>query len=48
MSSHFVLDIRARLCGAQIVACEAARRLAVETHDAEHALEDEAVKARGR
>ncbi|ODT85611.1 MAG: hypothetical protein ABS78_19655 [Phenylobacterium sp. SCN 70-31] len=27
--------------GAQIVACDAARRLAVETHDAEHALEDE-------
>jgi hypothetical protein len=34
--------------GAQIVACDAARRLAVETHDAEHALEDEAMKARGR
>jgi hypothetical protein len=28
--------------GAQIVACDAARRLAVETHDAEHALEEEA------
>lgn len=31
--------------GAQIVACDAARRLAVETLDAEHALEDEARKA---
>lgn len=28
--------------GAAIVACDAARRLAVETLDAEHALEDEA------
>jgi hypothetical protein len=31
--------------GAQIVACDAARRLAVESHEAEHALEDEALKA---
>lgn len=28
--------------GAQIVACDAARRLAVETHNAEHVLEEEA------
>jgi len=28
--------------GAAIVACDAARRLAVETHEAEHELEDEA------
>ena len=28
--------------GAQLAACDAARRLAVQTHDAEHALEDEA------
>lgn len=32
--------------GAQIVACDAARRLAVETLDAEHALEEEARKRR--
>jgi len=31
--------------GAQIVACDAARRLAVETHSAEHELE---AKASGR
>lgn len=30
--------------GAQLVACDAARRLAVQTHDAEHALEDTALK----
>lgn len=34
--------------GAQIVACDAARRLAVDTHDAEHGLEEEALKARRR
>jgi hypothetical protein len=28
--------------GAQILTCDAARRLAADTHDAEHALEDEA------
>jgi hypothetical protein len=28
--------------GAQLVACDGARRLAVETHEAEHALEHEA------
>jgi hypothetical protein len=32
--------------GAQVVACDAARRLAVETLDAEHALEEEARKRR--
>lgn len=32
--------------GAAIVACDAARRLAVETLDAEHALEDEARRTR--
>jgi hypothetical protein len=32
--------------GAQIVACDAARRLAVESHEAEHALEDQALEAR--
>lgn len=32
--------------GAQIVACDAARRLAVETLDAEHALEEDARKRR--
>lgn len=31
--------------GVQIAACDAARRLAVETHDAEHALEAEARRA---
>ncbi len=34
--------------GAQIVACDAARRLAVETHEAEHALEAEARSGRRR
>ena len=34
--------------GAQIAACDAARRLAVDTHDAEHGLEDEARKPRRR
>ena len=34
--------------GAQIVACDAARRLAVETHEAEHVLEDEARSGRPR
>lgn len=32
--------------GAQVAACDAARRLAVETHDAEHGLEDEARSAK--
>jgi hypothetical protein len=34
--------------GAQIVACDAARRLAVQTHAAEHALEAEADHKWGR
>jgi hypothetical protein len=36
------LEIGYAARGAEIVACDAARRLAVETHDGEHALEDEA------
>ena len=32
--------------GAQIVACDAARRLAVETHEAEHELEARASRGR--
>ena len=32
--------------GAQIVACDSARRLAVDTLDAEHALEEEARRRR--
>jgi hypothetical protein len=32
--------------GAQIVACDAARRLAVDTHQAEHALEVTAPRRR--
>lgn len=34
------LEIGYATRGAQIVACDAARRLAVETHAAEHRLED--------
>ena len=37
------LEIGYATRGAHVAACDAARRLAVETHDAEHALE-----ARGR
>jgi hypothetical protein len=33
------LEIGYATRGAQIVACDAARRLAVQTHEAEHALE---------
>jgi hypothetical protein len=36
------LEIGYATRGAQIAACDAARRLAVQTHDAEHALEEEA------
>ena len=32
--------------GLQILACDGARRLAVETHAHEHRLEEEALKAR--
>ena len=35
------LEIGYATRAAQVVACDAARRLAVETHDAEHALEAE-------
>lgn len=38
------LEIGYAARGAQIVACDAARKLAVETLDAEHALEDQAGK----
>ena len=38
------LEIGYATRGSQILACDAARRLAVDTHDAEHALEDEALK----
>lgn len=34
--------------GAQLAACDAARRLAVQTHEAEHALEEEARSTRSR
>ncbi|HVI33796.1 hypothetical protein [Phenylobacterium sp.] len=34
------LEIGYATRGAQLVACDAARRLAVQTHAAEHALED--------
>lgn len=40
------LEIGYAIRGAQLVACDAARRLAVETHAAEHALED--ASRRGR
>jgi hypothetical protein len=39
------LEIGYATRGAQLVACDAARRLAVQTHDAEHALEDAAAAA---
>ena len=32
--------------GAQLVACDAARKLAVDTHAAEHALEDRSLRGR--
>ncbi|MDB5437506.1 MAG: hypothetical protein JWR47_3763 [Phenylobacterium sp.] len=41
------LEIGYATRGAQIVACDAARTLAVQTHEAEHALEDQ-VTAKGR
>lgn len=40
------LEIGYTTRGAQILACEAARRLAVETHAAEHALESRALGRR--
>lgn len=39
------LEIGYATRGAQLVACDAARRLAVQTHEAEHALEDAALGA---
>lgn len=42
--THADLEIGYATRGAQIVACDAARRLAVQTHDAEHALEDAAAR----
>lgn len=42
------LEIGYATRGAQIVACDAARRLAVETHAAEHDLEDQAAQFRRR
>lgn len=42
------LEIGYATRGAALVACDAARRLAVETHDAEHLLEAEAIKPRAR
>jgi hypothetical protein len=44
--SLFVLDLCARLCGAQLAACDAARELAVRTHADEHELEARALGAR--
>lgn len=41
------LEIGYATRGAQVVACDAARALAVQTHGAEHALEDQ-VTAKGR
>jgi hypothetical protein len=42
------LEIGYATRGAQLVACDAARRLAVQTHEAEHALEGRAAKHRAR
>lgn len=39
-ASQADLEIGFATRGAQIAACDAARRLAVQTHEAEHALED--------
>jgi hypothetical protein len=41
------LEIGYATRGAQVVACDAARALAVQTHAAEHALEDQ-VSPKGR
>ncbi len=40
------LEIGYATRGAQVVACDAARALAVQTHESEHALEDQ-ITARG-
>jgi hypothetical protein len=39
------LEIGYATRGAQVVACDAARALAVQTHAAEHGLEDQVTKA---
>lgn len=44
MPTHADLEIGYATRGAQLVACDGARRLAVQTHEAEHALEDAAAK----
>src|ERR1700744_2293009 len=41
------LEIGYATRGAQLVACDAARALAVQTHAAEHALEDQVTTKRG-
>jgi hypothetical protein len=40
------LEIGYATRGAQLVACDAARRLAVQTHEAEHGLEGRAAKTK--
>jgi len=45
-STNADLEIGYATRGAQIVACDAARALAVQTHEAEHALEDQ-ITAKG-
>jgi hypothetical protein len=42
MPTEADLEIGYATRGAQLVACDAARRLAVQTHEAEHALEGRA------
>jgi hypothetical protein len=42
------LEVGFAIRGAQIVECNAARRLAVETHDAEHRLEAKQAQARAQ
>lgn len=41
------LEIGYATRGAQLAACDVARELAVQTHQAEHALEDELIRAGG-
>jgi hypothetical protein len=47
MPSQSDLEIGYATRGAQVVACDAARALAVQTHTAEHALEDQ-ITPKGR
>jgi hypothetical protein len=42
--THADLEAGFALRGAQLLGCDAARRLAVDTHQAEHELEDEAFR----